>query len=47
MYSTALIVLGVVLLAFVYWIFKKGLKLLAFALILAGVLAVLSGVVTL
>jgi hypothetical protein len=45
--STLLIVLGVVILATVYWIFKKGLKLLAIALILAGIFAVLSGVVTL
>jgi hypothetical protein len=45
--SIALIVIGVLALGFVYWIFKKGLKLFAIAVILVGLFAVLSGVVTL
>jgi hypothetical protein len=44
--STTLIIAGVVILAAVYWVFKKGLKLLALALVLAGVVAVLTGVVS-
>jgi hypothetical protein len=45
--STLLIILGVVTLAIVWWIFKKGLKLVAFLLVLLGVLAVAYGVITL
>lgn len=47
MSSTLLIILGLIMLATVWWIFKKGLKLFAFVLIVGGVLAVAYGFVSL
>lgn len=45
--SIVLIAVGIVVLAAVFWVLKKGLKLMAYALVAVGLLAVLAGLVQL